>query len=96
MMKLMKNNYSGKLLAFEGTDGAGKSTLLSMTEKFLHDKYGKENVISIKQPTELSRNSRLFQKMIYCPDNGKIDYEQCSFSLCQDSCSIVTRLYCRR
>lgn len=74
MMKLMKNNYSGKLLAFEGTDGAGKSTLLSMTEKFLHDKYGKENVISIKQPTELSRNSRLFQKMIYCPDNGNIDY----------------------
>lgn len=74
MMKLIKNNFKGKLIVFEGTDGAGKTTLLSMTKDILGEKYGKENIICIKQPTELSRESRLFQKMIYSRDNKNIDY----------------------
>ena len=71
-ISLRKNEYPGKLIVFEGTDGAGKSTMVSMTSEFL--KTLNETVISIKQPTDLSRKTKLFQKMMYCEDHSDIDY----------------------
>lgn len=73
-LKLRNNAYGGKLIVFEGTDGAGKTTLISMTEKLLNEKRGEANVLCVKQPTDLSRKTRLFQKMMYCPDHSDIDY----------------------
>ena len=73
-MKLRKNNFAGKLIVFEGTDGAGKTTLISMTEKWIAEKAGAENVIVVKQPTDLSRKTKLFQKMMYCANHDDIDY----------------------
>lgn len=73
-LTLKKNNYSGKLIIFEGTDGAGKTTMINMTMDYLVKKYGEENVSLQKQPTDLSRKTRLFQKMMYCGDHDEIDY----------------------
>ena len=64
----------GKLIVFEGTDGAGKTTLLKLTERFLEERQGREQVSSIKQPTDLSRKTRLFQKMMYSANHETIDY----------------------
>ena len=71
-LKLKEQFYKGKLIVFEGTDGAGKTTLVSMTRQLL-ESYGKD-VISIKQPTDLSRKTKLFQKMMYSENHGDIDY----------------------
>lgn len=71
-LKLKERFYKGKLIVFEGTDGAGKTTLVSMTRQLL-ESYGKD-VISIKQPTDLSRKTKLFQKMMYSENHGDIDY----------------------
>ncbi len=73
-LRLKEHPFEGKLIAFEGTDGAGKTTLIEMTEKFLQEKIGWENVLKVKQPTDLSRKTRLFQKMMYCGNHGEIDY----------------------
>lgn len=73
-LKLRNNPYSGKLIVFEGTDGAGKTTMISMTEKLLGERYGAYNVLTVKQPTDLSRKTKLFQKMMYCPSHEDIDY----------------------
>ena len=76
MEKLILNvhKYPGKLIVFEGTDGAGKTTLIDMTAQELRKKYGTENIIVTKQPTDLSRKTRLFQKMMYCAKHEEIDY----------------------
>ena len=76
MLKLMlKNNtYSGKLIVFEGTDGAGKTTTIGLTQKLLEEKYGKDQIISVKQPTDMSRKTKLFQKMMYSKNHDDIDY----------------------
>ncbi len=74
MLKLRRHNFPGKLIVFEGTDGAGKSTLIEKTRQFLSFQYGAENVIVQKQPTDLSRKTRLFQKMMYSKDNDNINY----------------------
>lgn len=74
MLSLSKNVYPGKLIVFEGTDGAGKSTLIEMTHQFLSMNYGEENVLVQKLPTDLSRKTRLFQKMMYSKDNAEISY----------------------
>ncbi|MCH5164504.1 MAG: dTMP kinase [Clostridiales bacterium] len=73
-MNLRSNKYSGKLIVFEGTDGAGKTTMISMTEKYLKDKLGASNIIEVKQPTDLSRKTKLFQKMMYSETHDDIDY----------------------
>ena len=73
-LKLKNNTYPGKLIVFEGTDGAGKTTMISLTMQMLEEKYGKEKLISVKQPTDMSRKTRLFQKMMYCKNHEDIDY----------------------
>lgn len=74
MLKLQKHNEAGKLIVFEGTDGAGKTTLISMTREYLSAAYGVDNVLVTKQPTDLSRKTKLFQKMMYCKNNDDINY----------------------
>ena len=59
---------------FEGTDGAGKTTMISMIERFLEEKQGIGSVLVVKQPTDLSRKTKLFQKMMYCKNHDDIDY----------------------
>lgn len=74
MLRLRKNEYKGKLIVFEGTDGAGKTTLISMARQYLVAQYGEENVLMEKQPTVLSRKTRLFQKMMYSEHKEDISY----------------------
>ena len=71
---LQKNKNSGKLIVFEGTDGAGKTTLIELCREWLAAKYGNEKIICLKQPTDLSRKTKLFQKMMYSPNHQDIDY----------------------
>ena len=71
-LKLRSNPYPGKLIVFEGTDGAGKTTMISMTERYLAARG--EKVLCVKQPTDLSRKTKLFQKMMYCARHEDIDY----------------------
>ena len=73
-LNLQSHTYPGKLIVFEGTDGAGKTTLIGKTIKFLNEKLGYGKVLSVKQPTDLSRKTRLFQKMMYCGNHEDIDY----------------------
>lgn len=73
-LKLRKNPYKGKLIVFEGTDGAGKTTLISLTKKYLEEKNGIGSVLCVKQPTDLSRKTKLFQKMMYCCKHEDINY----------------------
>lgn len=73
-LKLKAGVHKGKLIVFEGTDGAGKTTLLRMTEKYLEAKQGEGEVICVKQPTDLSRKTKLFQKMMYSGNHEGIDY----------------------
>ncbi len=70
---LRPNPYPGKLIVFEGTDGAGKTTMIRMAADCLQNEYGLE-VLCEKQPTDLSRKTRLFQKMMYCENHEEIDY----------------------
>ena len=77
MIKLSKQKYAGKLIAFEGTDGAGKTTMINKTLEFLRELYGEEygeRVLLQKQPTDLSRKTNLFQKMMYCASHDEINY----------------------
>ena len=73
-LTLKSNTYSGKLIVFEGTDGAGKTTMIGLTRQLLEEKYGEEQVISVKQPTDMSRKTKLFQKMMYSRNHEEIDY----------------------
>lgn len=73
-LTLIEVNYPGKLIVFEGTDGAGKTTMINMLIEYLSDKYGSNNVLSIKQPTDMSRKTKLFQKMMYSQNHDDIDY----------------------
>ena len=73
-LKLRTNRYPGKLIVFEGTDGAGKTTMINRAEQHIAAELGKENVLCVKQPTDLSRKTKLFQKMMYCEDHEDIDY----------------------
>lgn len=73
-LKLKPHQYKGKLIVFEGTDGAGKTTMISMTEQYLKEQLGEDNVLCVKQPTDLSRKTKLFQKMMYCSNHDDIDY----------------------
>lgn len=74
LLRLKKKNYPGKLIVFEGTDGAGKTTHITKTIELLKEKYGEDKILSIKQPTDLSRKTKLFQKMMYCEFHNDIDY----------------------
>lgn len=73
-LTLRNNEYPGRLIVFEGTDGAGKTTLIAMTEKYLSKTLGAENVVTVKQPTDMSRKTKLFQKMMYSENHDDIDY----------------------
>ena len=73
-LTLKDNTYSGKLIFFEGTDGAGKTTMITLTQQLLEEKYGKDNILSLKQPTDMSRKTKLFQKMMYSKNHEDIDY----------------------
>lgn len=73
-LKLTKNPHRGRLIVFEGTDGAGKTTLISLTAEYLEQKLGVGRVLCVKQPTDLSRKTKLFQKMMYCENHEDIDY----------------------
>ena len=75
MIKLSKGKLPGKLIVFEGTDGAGKTTMISMTERYLSDMVGGDRqILCVKQPTDMSRKTKLFQKMMYCSKHDDIDY----------------------
>lgn len=73
-LKLRKKAYKGSLIVFEGTDGAGKTTLISMTVSYIESRKGIGEVLCVKQPTDLSRKTKLFQKMMYCKKHDDIDY----------------------
>ena len=73
-LKAPERAHKGKLIVFEGTDGAGKTTLLRLTEKYLESKLGIGQVLVVKQPTDLSRKTKLFQKMMYSGNHEDIDY----------------------
>lgn len=73
-LKLKPHRYPGRLIVFEGTDGAGKTTLIECTRGYLADRTGEENVLVTKQPTDRSRNTKLFQKMMYGKHHEDIDY----------------------
>ena len=73
-IKLKAHNYTGKLIVFEGTDGAGKTTMINMTAEYLSGVFGKDKVLLTKQPTDMSRKTKLFQKMMYCKNHDEIDY----------------------
>ena len=73
-LKLRNNPYKGKLIAFEGTDGAGKTTMINKTADWLKTKLGDDSVLCVKQPTDMSRKTKLFQKMMYCKNHDDIDY----------------------
>lgn len=74
MIRLTPNKYPGKLIVFEGTDGAGKSTIMQLSAEYIKDKYGKDKLLLVKQPTDLSRKTKLFQKMMYSADHKDINY----------------------
>ena len=63
-LTLRNNTYSGKLIVFEGTDGAGKTTMIGLTRQLLEERYGKDRILSVKQPTDMSRKTKLLQKMM--------------------------------
>jgi dTMP kinase len=48
--------------------------MIGMTENYLKEKLGEENIIVTKTPTDLSRSTKLFQKMMYCKNHEDIDY----------------------
>lgn len=73
-LRLKKNQNKGKLVVFEGTDGAGKTTMISMTAKYIEEQKGVGQVLCVKQPTDLSRKTKLFQKMMYCKNHNDINY----------------------
>ena len=73
-LKLRPNQYKGKLIVFEGTDGAGKTTLIGLTKNYLLRTLQEQEILCVKQPTDLSRKTKLFQKMMYCADHADIDY----------------------
>lgn len=73
-IKLTKQKYPGKLIVFEGTDGAGKTTMIEKTVAYLRERYGENGIIVQKQPTDLSRKTKLFQKMMYCKSHDEINY----------------------
>lgn len=73
-LSLKKHSYDGRLIVFEGTDGAGKTTLLNCAEEYIKEKFPSKNILRIKQPTDLSRKTKLFQKMMYSRQNAEIDY----------------------
>ena len=72
---LKSSPYKGKLVVFEGTDGAGKTTLINYAQSYLINNFGSDKVICLKQPTDLSRKTKLFQKMMYSADNRDICYK---------------------
>ena len=74
LLKLKKKKYTGKLIVFEGTDGAGKTTHISNVVELLTEKYGEDKILSLKQPTDLSRKTKLFQKMMYSESHEDINY----------------------
>lgn len=74
MLRLKRNPYDGKLLVFEGTDGAGKTTMIALTRQLLEERYGKDRIVTVKQPTDMSRKTKLFQKMMYSGNHDDIDY----------------------
>ncbi|MFA5676572.1 MAG: dTMP kinase [Christensenellales bacterium] len=74
MINLKKHTYPGKLIVFEGTDGAGKTTMINMTYEYLTDVFGSGRIMLTKQPTDMSRKTKLFQKMMYCKNHDEIDY----------------------
>lgn len=74
MIDLKKNEYDGTLIVVEGTDGAGKTTLITKIKEYLCLKFGENRVLLEKQPTDLSRKTRLFQKMMYCSKHEEINY----------------------
>ena len=74
MFELQNNTYAGTLIVFEGTDGAGKTTMIVKTKEYLCAKFDPERIILEKQPTDLSRKTRLFQKMMYCSQHEEINY----------------------
>ena len=71
---LKELNHPGKLIVFEGTDGAGKTTMISILVEYLTNKYGPNRVLPIKQPTDTSRKTKLFQKMMYSDKHDDIEY----------------------
>jgi dTMP kinase len=73
-LTLKAKKYPGKLIVFEGTDGSGKTTMISMLVEYLTNKYGANNVLQIKQPTDMSRKTKLFQKMMYSDNHDDIEY----------------------
>lgn len=60
-LSLLKNDYPGKLIVFEGVDGAGKTTLLEKTRLYLDQKQIKYT--AIKMPSHRIRTMEVFRKL---------------------------------
>ena len=57
-LQLIKHNYPGKLIVFEGTDGAGKTTLARQAHAFLQSKgYA---CVAVKMPSDRVKSTDLF------------------------------------
>ena len=68
------NVRQGEIVGLLGPNGAGKTTLINKTINLLKEKYNEEDILSLKQPTDLSRKTKLFQKMMYSENHEDIDY----------------------
>ena len=58
---MISNNYTGKLIVFEGPDGSGKTTLMGIAKEYL-DCVGL-NCCLVKMPSNRVRNLNLFQNL---------------------------------
>ena len=57
-INLLKNNYGGKLIVFEGIDGSGKTTLINNLIKYLQTQ--KYEYLYVKMPSDRIRALKLF------------------------------------
>lgn len=59
---MLKNNYSGKFIVFEGLDGSGQTTQVRLLKDFLESKG--YNVITTKEPTSDSEAGRKIRQIL--------------------------------
>ena len=66
-LNLIKNNYGGKLIVFEGIDGSGKTTLIKNLQQYLENKGYK--TVYLKMPSDRMRNLKVFNEYDNSKDN---------------------------
>jgi dTMP kinase len=82
-IKFNEESYPGLLIVFCGSDGSGKTTQIKKLEELIKSK--KKSCVLTKQPTEMVRQSYLFDRYIHNHDGGKeIEYRALSFVTVSD------------